>query len=791
MERPLEAHCPSREPLHNVPQNSTSNTIPGEAINTDGTGNGIGSQNTWSCATCDRRNPCSTCVRANLECITPSSTSRKPRKRSADDLLERLTRLEDVISSLKFPERGKIERDDLPSFLKENDEFELFRLWRKVSHIRSLSSTPLGEDNHHGQVLSSDDCVNPWPEYGVGKLVPSEGGSRYINTGFWTSIDQESSLVELSDTEDDSAYPSALQDIGQSFIFGHPSSNVEMATLHPPRQLIPSIWSLFKKNVDPLVKVLHIPTMESKISEVQDRLGSLSRGTEVLMFAIYYSVVTSLTSRNCVGELGETKAVLLARYRFAIEHALTRARFLDTTDMTVLQAFVIFLTVLRRNDDAKVIWALTGLVVRIARMMGVHRDGVHFRLAPFEVEMRRRLWWQVEDHGCDATIIIETQFDTQMPLNVNDADLNLDMSELPESRKGFTDMTFCLISFELANFFRRIIPIPSRSARPNISFSALADEHKEKWIAQCTQRMQETYIADASLSLPPVWVAATLTRLVLSKMSLMAYRSFEGDDGSEKWSQQIKDKLFLASVEVVEYANQLNNDPRAQKWNWLFGTYVQWYSVSYLLSELCKSTRGELVERAWKAIDLLVETQLDDAQTHPRRAFLWRPVRGLMVKARMAREQTLMADPCLSVPGPAKPFTGYPAIDLLLDWPNLSHPLSGPVQSPNIKPTTMHNTFADSSQQDVSELLGTGFDWLMTDNIGPQVPVYGQLQPGAWVDDQGSQQLAHQDTTLVVPTGANHQHDFPHMCETGNEAIWTDILPGYETHNGGFSSAVE
>lgn len=61
----------------------------------------------------------------------------------------------------------------------------------------------------------------------------------------------------------------------------------------------------------------------------------------------------------------------------------------------VLQAFVIFLAVLRRNDNARVVWTLTGLAVRIAQVIGVHRDGIYFGLVPFEVEMRRRLWWQV------------------------------------------------------------------------------------------------------------------------------------------------------------------------------------------------------------------------------------------------------------------------------------------------------------------------------------------------------------------------------------------------------------
>lgn len=105
--------------------------------------------------------------------------------------------------------------------------------------------------------------------------------------------------------------------------------------------------------------------------------------------------MTSLLEEECFGEFGETQQVLLTRYRFAVEQALARAGFLDTHEVIVLQAAIIFLLVLRRNDDARIIWTLTGLIVRIAQNLGIHRDGSHFNVSPFEIEMRRRLWWQI------------------------------------------------------------------------------------------------------------------------------------------------------------------------------------------------------------------------------------------------------------------------------------------------------------------------------------------------------------------------------------------------------------
>lgn len=47
--------------------------------------------------------------------------------------------------------------------------------------------------------------------------------------------------------------------------------------------------------MDPLVKILHIPTTTKLIRQICDsNMESLTPATEALMFAIYYSATTSL-----------------------------------------------------------------------------------------------------------------------------------------------------------------------------------------------------------------------------------------------------------------------------------------------------------------------------------------------------------------------------------------------------------------------------------------------------------------------------------------------------------------
>ncbi|KAK0307402.1 hypothetical protein LTR82_015909 [Friedmanniomyces endolithicus] len=667
--------------------------------------------NPRSCVTCRKRKvkcdkihpSCSNCNRAHIECVFPAP-GRAPRKaRKLGDgrdkeLLERLRRLEGVVKGLGVDvpvgnnEAPDI-REDQPAesqvdrVVREeiaDDEALDAEGYAPKPHANGVSDTSpeldrLEQNDFQAKTRYVEEQQSGRFDNGFGRLVINDGRSRYINNSFWASLSNEvedlKGIFNQSSDEEDDAETGAdpLVTNHQGWVFGFSSQNVDMLALHPIPGQIALYWDIFKDRVDPLVKVLHVPTVETAVLNSATHLSTLSRGFEALLFAIYYGAVTSLTAEDCRAKLDEDKQILLSRYRFAFEQSLARANFLTTEEIVVLQAFVIFLICLRRNHDARVIWTLTGLVVRISQTLGIHRDGLHFAggLSPFEIEMRRRLWWQIctldirasEDHGCDPTIT-EQLFDTRVPLNINDEDIGPSSPDFPPERQGCTGISFCLIRFEVANTFRRINYVPPgtapRTSHGNKSGNSptitLAD--KEKWIAECHQRLEERYLKHCDMSVPLFWVTATVARLMMSKMWLMVYHPFQRQDGGASLPIETKDKLFITSLENIEYSLLLETEARTMKWGWLFRTYMQWHALDFMLSELCHRSTGDLVKRAWVA----VEKTRDGRWGRPlgadaRAGHLWRPLRKLYRKAREARQRGMAEERLEKQQGLAPPLS--------------------------------------------------------------------------------------------------------------------------------------
>jgi hypothetical protein len=334
-------------------------------------------------------------------------------------------------------------------------------------------------------------------------------------------------------------------------------------------------------------------------------------------------------------------------------------------------------------------WAMMGLAARAAQSFGLHRDGGHWgHLTPFAVEMRRRLWWQLldldariswvflpkgiqgrtltrsnrEDNG-RSPLIAETRFDTQMPLNVHDADLDKRMHELPDSRTGITNVTISLIRFEVTNLLRRVL-LGLEDEKQTVKDSG------ESWVKQAQQWIEQTYLADLDTSQPFACIVATYARLIMSKMWLVIYAPSTKRHEATEIDSDISAKLCMSSVEAIEEGNRLHGDPHIGPYAWYFERDVQWHSMIILLSELCRNSSGSLVDRAWAAIEVLVRDRfLGEKGSAQQQVLLWQLVRRLLIKARMTRERKFLEE---SLKGGEvygyrlKPLDSHPAIDALL-----------------------------------------------------------------------------------------------------------------------------
>lgn len=94
------------------------------------------------------------------------------------------------------------------------------------------------------------------------------------------------------------------------FVLGYKSSEVDLSTLHPLPSQVPFIWQVYVENVDPLVKILHVPTMNKLIRDCRNNMKNLSPGLEALLFSIYYASITSMEDE----EVGLPIALLLVQY---------------------------------------------------------------------------------------------------------------------------------------------------------------------------------------------------------------------------------------------------------------------------------------------------------------------------------------------------------------------------------------------------------------------------------------------------------------------------------------------
>ena len=488
-----------------------------------------------------------------------------------------------------------------------------------------------------------------------GRLVVEDGRSRYVSNKFWTSLSDE--VAEMRDilddpTEDEDDYPSPGSGSSaaanhQGFLFNFNSTILDLHPFHPPQEQIPLYWNIFKTNVDPVIKLLHIPHYENLLSHASEELDHISKPMEVFMFSIYYAAVTTLSPNDCLVHLGLERQGTLRKYRFAVEQALARAGFLNTQDLIVLQAMLLFLTCVRLSDDTRYVWTLTGLLIRLAQALGVHRDGEQFGVSPFETEMRRRLWWQIctldvrasEDHGTDPSII-EQSFDTKFPLNINDEDLTTTMKEPPAEREGATDITFDLIRYSVSTTVRRLSYAPPGPGPCRARNQGLSLEDKERMIEDLHQYLEKKYLRFCDTTIPLHWVAATVARLIMAKMWLIVHHPFSRADRGVGLPQETKDRLFSTSVEVIEFSRLLETEKTTMKWGWLFRTYVQWHALAYVLSQLCTRTTGREVDKAWCVIESVFDGWGGSVSAN-QRGMLWKPLRKLMAKARGERAKAL------------------------------------------------------------------------------------------------------------------------------------------------------
>ena len=284
---------------------------------------------------------------------------------------------------------------------------------------------------------------------------------------------------------------------------------------------------------------------------------------------------------------------------------------------------------------------MTGLVIRMAQYLGLQRDGSHFpHLTPYEIEIRRRVWWAIsaldlrvsEDQGTELAIS-NGSFDTKIPLNINDEDIDPTTIGTPVEHDGITNVSMARIFYGMSDIMRQMTAATAKHGVSDLS-------NQDQLLAQIYQKFEDGYCRFTNESDDiKYWLGVTIARLTVAKMTLIIYLPVLFSPPSEQFSQNVRNKLLISAIELAEYNHALNAEEACRQWRWLYQTYTHWHAIVYLLIETSRRPWSAIVERAWAALhsSWLIPT----ASSVNKNLRIWVPLRKLMNRARQHREAEL------------------------------------------------------------------------------------------------------------------------------------------------------
>lgn len=125
-------------------------------------------------------------------------------------------------------------------------------------------------------------------------------------------------------------------------LFGPIDASIDLLSFHPTQVNIFKLWQIYLDNVDPLLKVTHTPTMQTRIINATGDLSKLQPAFEALMFSIYCIVLYTLTDDECVAILDASRESVLPAFRLGVHQSLRKAAALRGDNLDCLTAMFLY-----------------------------------------------------------------------------------------------------------------------------------------------------------------------------------------------------------------------------------------------------------------------------------------------------------------------------------------------------------------------------------------------------------------------------------------------------------------
>ncbi|KAF2815350.1 uncharacterized protein BDZ99DRAFT_378049 [Mytilinidion resinicola] len=532
---------------------------------------------------CNRKFPCTNCERAGAQCVPATLAPRHRRRR--------------------FPERELLERlRDYEGLLRQNNiKFEPLH-----APVEEKASPSLGGRSYD----STDDVLSG------GRAAAADRPKKTIIKS--ETVYEANDNGDESDSSQDGMHEAVVKKVwdrmseGNDYLlFGSRKTNVTLSTLHPKQVQIFRLWQVYLENVNPLLKVTHTPTLQSRIIDAASDVANINPNLEALMFSIYCISVISLVEDKCQTLFGSTRKELLASFRFGCQQALLNCEFLRSSDQDCLTALYLYLISVRSDTDPRSLSSILGAAIRIAQRMGIHNESAYSKSTALEAEMRRRLWWSLivfDNRICEMSdskaTVLTPAWDCSTPLNVDDFDLRSDMKKPPAVHRKPTEAIFAVVRSELHEFIRHSafhldFTNPALKAiAKNIKHGSVPEDGE---LDTLEKMIEDKYLQSCNLENPLQFMTLWTTRECLAKARLIQNYS-KYSEPSVQQTDTDRDAAISHALSMLECDTKLMTSPLTKGYLWLVHMYFPAPAYFHILQNMKKRPIGKHNEKAWEVM---------------------------------------------------------------------------------------------------------------------------------------------------------------------------------------------
>lgn len=395
------------------------------------------------------------------------------------------------------------------------------------------------------------------------------------------------------------------------FLFGVRHTPTILSTLHPEPVQIFRLWQIYLDNIDPLLKVTHTPTLQGRIIEAASNVSNVNSTLEALMFSIYAIAVMSLTVDECQNIFNSPRDELLGIYQYACQQALLNCGYLRTSDRECLTAFYLFLLSIGPNTDPRSLSPMLGVAMRIAIRMGIHRESDTEKSSPFEIEMRRRLWWalklidsRIGELADSKSVALDPIWDCKIPLNVNDAELRPEMKSLPFVQGSTSDALFVVVRSVLGDFIR-FAEFHLDFTNPQLKSVAKAAQHdlvpESRNLVAFEKLIEDLYLRFCSTDNPLHLMTLCMARSQLAKYRLLEHY-WRYSDSPESQTDAKRDIMIRNALIILENDAKIMSSPLTKGYRWLLQFYFPFPAYVHALQDLQRRPFCSQAMEAWNVL---------------------------------------------------------------------------------------------------------------------------------------------------------------------------------------------